>query len=65
MRAGPAVENLPAVQETQETWVRSLGWEDPPGVGHGNALQYSCQKSLADRGAWWATGHGVPEECLG
>ena len=23
------VENLPAVQETQETWVRSLGWEDP------------------------------------
>jgi len=23
------VQNLPAVQETQETWVRSLGWEDP------------------------------------
>ena len=22
------VKNLPAVQETQETWVRSLGWED-------------------------------------
>ena len=25
--SGP-VKNLPAVQETQETWVRSLGWED-------------------------------------
>ena len=23
------VKNLPAMQETQETWVRSLVWEDP------------------------------------
>ena len=23
------VKNLLALQETQETWVRSLGWEDP------------------------------------
>ena len=22
------VKNMPAMQETQETWVRSLGWED-------------------------------------
>ena len=22
------VKNLPAMQETQETWVRSLSWED-------------------------------------
>ena len=22
-------KNLPAVQETQEMWVRFLGWEDP------------------------------------
>ena len=22
------VKNLPAVQETQETWVQSVGWED-------------------------------------
>ena len=33
------VENLPAMQETG---VRSLGWEDPPGGGHGHPLQYSC-----------------------
>ena len=26
---GSAVKNLPAVQELQQTWVRSLGWEDP------------------------------------
>ena len=24
-----AVENLPAMQEMLETWVRPLGWEDP------------------------------------
>ena len=24
-----AVNNFPAMQETQETWVRSLGQEDP------------------------------------
>jgi len=23
------VKNLPAMQETQETWVQSLGWEEP------------------------------------
>ena len=23
------VKNPPAVQETRETWVQSLGWEDP------------------------------------
>ena len=26
---GSAVKNLLAVQETQETWAWSLGWEDP------------------------------------
>ena len=32
------VKNLPAMWET---WVQSLGWEDPPGEGHGSPLQYS------------------------
>ena len=27
--SGSAVKNLPAVKKMQETWVRSLGWEDP------------------------------------
>ena len=25
----PNKKNPPAMQETQETWVQSLGWEDP------------------------------------
>ena len=30
-----------------------------PGGGNGNPLQYSCLKNSMDRGAWWATVHGV------
>ena len=33
------VKNSPAMQETQ---VQSLSWEDSPGGGNGNPLQYSC-----------------------
>ena len=29
------------------------------GEGNGNPLQYSCLESSIDRGAWWATVHGV------
>ena len=30
-----------------------------PGKGNGNPLQYSCLENPMDRGAWWATVHGV------
>ena len=30
-----------------------------PGEGNGNPLQYSCPENQMDRGAWWATVHGV------
>ena len=30
-----------------------------PGRGHGNPLQCSCLENHLDRGAWWATVHGV------
>ena len=39
-----------------------------PGGGNGNPLQYSCLENYMDRGAWWATVHGVAElamtECI-
>ena len=31
------------------------------GEGNGNPLQNSCLENSIDRGAWWATVHGVPE----
>ena len=30
-----------------------------PREGHGNPLQYPCLENPMDRGAWWATVHGV------
>ena len=30
-----------------------------PGEGNGNPLQHSCLEKPMDRGAWWATVHGV------
>ena len=51
---GSVVKNLPPMQEMQETQVQSLGQE-----GNGNPLQYSCLGNPMDRGAWWATVHGV------
>ena len=47
------------MQETQETRIQSLGWEDPLGGGHGHPLQYSCLENSMDRGAWWATVRGA------
>ena len=37
------------------------GWGRSPGGGHGNPLQYSCLVNPMDRGAWWATVHGITE----
>ena len=48
------VKRLPAMQET---WVRSLGREDP--LEKGMALQYFCLENPMDRGTWWATIHRV------
>ena len=49
------VQNPPALQETrvQPEAGRS------PGGRHGNPLQYSSLENPMDRGAWWATVHGV------
>ena len=32
-----------------------------PGEGNDYPLQYSCLENSMDRGAWWATVHGVIE----
>ena len=36
-----------------------LGSRRSPGEGNGNPLQYSYLENPVDRGAWWATVHGV------
>ena len=36
-----------------------LGSGRLPGEGSGNPLQFYCLENSMDRGAWWATVHGV------
>ena len=36
-----------------------------PGEGNGNPLLYSCLENPMDRGAWWATVHGVMKSGTG
>ena len=36
-----------------------------PGEENGHPLQYSCLENLMDRGAWWATVHGVTKSQTG
>ena len=50
------VKNLPATAGDPGS---IPGLERSPGGGHGNPLQYSCLENPTDRGAWWATVHGV------
>ena len=53
------VKNLLAMQETQLDASSIPGSGRFPGGGHGNTLQYSRLENPMDRGAWWATIHGV------
>ena len=50
------VKNLPAMWET---WVQSLGWEDPLEKGLATHSSILAWRIPMDRGAWWATVHRV------
>ena len=45
----------------QETWIRSLGWEDPLEEGMATHSSIRAWRIPKDRGAWQATVHGVSE----
>ena len=50
------VKNPPAMWET---WVRSLGWEDPPEKGMATHSSIPAWRIPMNRGAWQAIVHGV------
>ena len=55
--SGSPVKNPPTMQET---WVQSLGWQDPLEKGtHSSILAW---KNPMDRGAWLSTVHGVTKD---
>ena len=56
---GSVVKNPPAIQGAAGDAGSIPGSGRFLGGGHGNPLQYSCLENPMDRGAWWATFHGV------
>ena len=56
---GTVVKNLPANAEDARDMGSIPGLGRSPGEGNDGPLQYSCLENPTDRGAWWATVHGV------
>ena len=56
---GEVVKNLPAnAGDTRDPGLIHVSGRSP-GEGNGYPFQYSCLENSMDRGAWWATTHGV------
>ena len=53
------VDNSPASARDTRQAALSPGSRRSPEAGNGNPLQYSGLENSMDRGAWWATVHGV------
>ena len=59
--SSPVAQTIKTLLTMHETWITSLGWEDPLEEGmaaHSSILAWRIPK---DRGAGWATIHGVTE----
>ena len=58
-RVALVVRNPPTNAEDSRDVGSIPGSGRSPGKGNGNPLQCSCLGNPMDRGAWWATVHGV------
>ena len=56
---GLVVKNPPPTQETQ---IKSLGWEDPLEEGIATHSSISCLENPMNRGAWRAIVYGFAQE---
>ena len=48
----------------QETWVPSLGWEDPLEKGMATHMSILAWRILVDREAWQAIVHGITKSWI-
>ena len=48
----------------KETWVQSLGWEDPLEEEMATHFCFLAWEIHMDRGAWWAKVHGVAKSWI-
>ena len=61
---GAVVKNPPANAGDARNVGLIPGSGRSPAGGTGNPLQYSCLENSIDRGAWWATIHGVTKSWI-
>ena len=59
MRASLVTQKVKNLPTRQETWARSLAWEDPLEKGMATHSSILAWRILMDKGAWRATVHGV------
>ena len=64
-RASPVAQTVKNPPAMQETWVPSLGWEDPLEEGMATHSSILAWKIPTDRGASQATVHGVTKSQTG
>ena len=55
------LKNLPANAGDMRDMASISGLGRSPGGDHGSPLQYFFLENPMDRGAWWATVHGVAQ----
>ena len=58
-RASLVAQTAKNLLAMQDTWVRSLGWDNPLEEGMTTHSSILAWRILMDRGAWQATVHGV------
>ena len=70
--SSPSVDGLPKVTLVVKSPPANVGDAGSipgsgrsPGSRHDNPLWYSCLENPMDRGAWWATVHGVAKSWTG
>ena len=56
--ASPVAQKVKTLPRMQETWVRSLGWEDPLKEGMATHSSILAQRIPMDRGTYWLQSMG-------
>ena len=65
MATHSSIKSFPAGSDSKESTCNAGDLGSVPGLGrsagelNGNPLQYSCLENSMNRGAWWATVHGI------
>ena len=59
VQLGKVVQMVKKPPVVWETWVRSLGWENPLQDGMAVHSSILAWRIPVNRGAWWAIVHGV------